>query len=389
MGKLVSAAISDPELKDFIKTNAENISLQDRLITADLNKKKIEIAGMCLDPEKGFCALADVPDLIWKQTKLRSWGRQGDENPNHYADADAPAAGGKTLFDICNSKGKLTPDKWIKYNKDIDRDITGITKDNPEKYGLLCFRVWQIYDYMVSALKGSEKKGEKLTRFLFAAGVLAHYVGDACMPLHSSYMSDGDPKDDELKNVTARRTSYHRDGSISHEAGDVYQKVVNPGKGVHSAYEDQMIDANIQMITDRLKKVLNNGNDPRYNEPIAEIDSGQAAGFASFLLMKKTQETIPPSEIVELYKKIKGPKDISKALYDQLGDRTIECLARGCRYLAAIWESAWIMGGGKNLVVGMGEDEKKVDQKALTGLYKNPAELPSLHLGSINNILQK
>ena len=35
------------------------------------------------------------------------------------------------------------------------------------------------------------------TRFLAGAGILAHYVGDACQPLHASYLHHGVPGADE------------------------------------------------------------------------------------------------------------------------------------------------------------------------------------------------
>jgi hypothetical protein len=58
----------------------------------------------------------------------------------------------------------------------------------PEHRGLLPFRVWQLFDAMVEfASTGQADK------FVCAAGVLTHYVGDACQPLHISFLHDGDP----------------------------------------------------------------------------------------------------------------------------------------------------------------------------------------------------
>ena len=47
----------------------------------------------------------------------------------------------------------------------------------------------------------------KIPEFVCAAGVLTHYVGDACQPLHISYLHDGDPTRGTVKTVT------HRDGT--------------------------------------------------------------------------------------------------------------------------------------------------------------------------------
>jgi hypothetical protein len=46
--------------------------------------------------------------------------------------------------------------------------------------GLLPFRVWQFFEEMVDAVT---KKN--MDRFVCAAGLVSHYVGDACQPLHA------------------------------------------------------------------------------------------------------------------------------------------------------------------------------------------------------------
>lgn len=52
--------------------------------------------------------------------------------------------------------------------------------------GLLPFRVAQLYGVIVESLQG-----DKLEAALCAAGTMAHYVGDACQPLHVSKYHDG------------------------------------------------------------------------------------------------------------------------------------------------------------------------------------------------------
>ena len=77
--------------------------------------------------------------------------------------------------------------------------------------GLLPFRVWQFFDAMVDAVAAGD-----VARFVCAAGLVAHYVGDACQPLHGSYLADGAPATPTTPAV---------------------------GAGVHSAYETAMVDA--------------------------------------------------------------------------------------------------------------------------------------------------
>ena len=358
--------------REFLNNNIDRISFPRTGINSQIDTKGNP--ALSLDPTVGFCPLADVPDIIWKQPRLnpakgtgKAWGRQGDENPNHYADVDKPDPTGKTVFDYCPTASKLTIAHFKAYYDAIDK-AAGIDITKPENTahrGLIFFRVWQIYDYMVAAAaKGNSGRAE----FMFAAGVLAHYVGDGCQPLHGSYMSDGDPADNQTIDYTAKRDS------TKHKKGDVYKKVINPGSGVHVAYEDHMIDDNIDKIMESLSS---RAAHIFTSEAIPKITSGQKAGYAVLHLVKKTQHDIHPKELVEAFKAAKGKPNVSKALYDQFGDRTITVIARGSIYLAAIWEAAWKAAGNKIT------DLTEVDKKDLQDLYKNPANLQSYHLDTI------
>src|SRR5665213_542465 len=77
-------------------------------------------------------------------------------------------------------------------------------KGRSNNMGALPFRVRQIFDAMVEYRRQRDAKN-----FLCAAGVLSHYFGDACQPLHSSMHADG------------------LDGAST---------------GVHSMYEETMVD---------------------------------------------------------------------------------------------------------------------------------------------------
>jgi hypothetical protein len=119
-------------------------------------------------------------------------------------------------------------------------------------------------------------------------------------------------------------------------------------------------------------------------EKIDPIDFGQAAGFATLTLMKKTQETIPPKEIVEAFKSASGSQEVSKALAEQFEDWTVTCLARGSIYLAAIWTAAWTEGNGGQTI----GDGGLVKSEDLISLYSDRSELPSMHLDTIEPELQ-
>jgi hypothetical protein len=380
VGNKAIGAIHVAGLRNFMTKNLENISLKEQYVNATLDQKGGN-PKLITDPEKGFCPLADVPDIIWKQYKktkdgkANPWGRKGDENPNHFADADAPTVNnGGTLFDRCDSVGKMTVKVWQDYYKNIDLKAIGLDPNKPVTQGLICFRVWQIFDYMVAS-----KKPE---HFIFAAGVLAHYVGDGCQPLHSSYMADGNPIDNSSVMYTPSR------GGSAHPKGVPYAKIINPGSGVHVAYEDTMIDARIGDIMEKLNTMLDDSQSAVNKEKIIAINTGQDAAFAVLQLMKATQEDIPPVDIVETFKKAKKDKaDITKALYDAYGEKTVVILARGCLYLAAIWEAAWKIGKLSTRFKAAGL--VKIKQQLLINLYKDPRVLPSMQLGTIGAILKK
>ena len=364
------------KFQTLMTNNIDNISFARADVTKGLAAKSNP--ALSTDPTKAFCPLADVPDIIWKQSKKKTtWGRMGDENPNHYADADAPTVDDGNLFDISTPATKMTPEIWTKYYVSIDKKKIGLgSKDNVSQ-GLICFRVWQAFDYMVAALKANH-----VDKFIFAAGVLAHYVGDGCQPLHGSYMSNGDPADNTTIDYTAKRDS-PAGSKNPHKKGDVYKKVINPGSGVHTAYEDAMIDDNIAEILKSIDKIVKDKNSRIRKEVVPEIGSGQEAGFAVLELMQKTQADIHPQDIVELFKKIKGDADVSSTLFEKFGTVTSECMARGCIYLESIWQAAWVLGNGQKKITSLG----KVSQTALQKLYAEPTELPSKHLDTIGPLL--
>ena len=80
---------------------------------ADLVPKDIDEATKKAKSEGRFVPLADVPDVIWKNTASQVEGgrdpspRQGPEHPVHYADIDEPRpSDGKTLRELCSLGGQ-------------------------------------------------------------------------------------------------------------------------------------------------------------------------------------------------------------------------------------------------------------------------------------------
>ena len=138
-----------PKLKKLMQANLPRITFAAGSITDK------STSGLS---KHDFVALADVPDLVWKKGhssknppanadlawKRAHSNRGPSEHPNHFADMDAPRAGGN-LLDLCSkSLTKNTDvDVWRKYYTDV--------KDKSR--GLLPFRVQQFYEGMVKDLK--------------------------------------------------------------------------------------------------------------------------------------------------------------------------------------------------------------------------------------------
>lgn len=283
IGQIACAYVTDPNLKKLLNANVGLISYTD---------EQIQDIGSALASQK-FVGLADVPDIVWKGTEAK----RGRESPNHFADMDERSPTfGKTLLEDCTSVSKLDPDRWNQFYESVDVE--------PNHRGLLPFRCWQLWDVMVSALSAGD-----CDRYVCAAGVLAHYVGDACQPLHTSRLHDGDP-----------------------ETGE--------GEGVHSAYETRMLDVKAPEIIE----LVNQEPAP----PLKSIQSGRDAGFEVVKLMKACIGALPPQELISVYEENRGRGQV-EALWQAFGPKTAKLMARGAGILASIWQGAWLVGNGAAL----------------------------------------
>ena len=337
IGAFAWKQIQDSKLKKLMELNKMRVSN----IDADNVERNARFSG--------FVPLADVPDKAWKGAP----GRE-DENPNHYSDMDYVPDGGKSLFQLTPTAAALNPDTWRKYYKSIGWNAGSHS-------GLLPFRVWQIYKKMVEFVKAADVES-----FVAAAGILTHYLGDACQPLHGSMYDDGDPFRKPPDGKPSKEFLHH---------GKAY------GKGVHGAYETAMIDDAIDKLLGELPKALGTGHEMNL------IKSARNAGFATIELIKRSAKRIPPKDIVTEYIAIlehHKKKDASEILWKKFGNGTISVIADGCNTLAMIWESAWVEGGGKNIP----QDKLiAISEGRLRELYEDTGFLPSVLLGQIDKHL--
>ncbi|MDH7460788.1 hypothetical protein QEG73_05840 [Chitinophagaceae bacterium 26-R-25] len=328
IANIAAKMITSTQLKKVFQQNLSLITFEDKTLITD---SAIKNARKALD----YTPLADVPDLIWKI--VGGDFKRSLENPNHFADMDKPNSDGKTLLELCTGKGAnmkyLTPDEWLQYYTDK------AVKDSSK--GILPFRVWQIFLEMV----GYVKKGN-LTGFVAASGVLAHYVGDACQPLHISYMFNGKPSPSGKK----------------------------IGDGVHEAFEATMINRYNKEIFPAVEKLI---KEAKYKKLVA-LGSGKEAAASVVDLMKQTFKTINPEVIVDAF--AKDDKDFPDNFWKKSGKTIVPKLfASGAYSLASLWSSAWQLGKGDQTIKKITE----VDPEDVRALYESPDFLPSVNIKAI------
>ncbi|HTJ51897.1 MAG TPA: hypothetical protein VL443_20695 [Cyclobacteriaceae bacterium] len=312
--------VSTKKLKKLLAANKDNIAFEDDAMLKDAIKN--------ID-SKQFCPLADVPDLVWRNT------RKLDE-ANHFADMDESNSNvidGKTLLEACKNTSNIDVDFWNSYYEGMEAEDSS---KSSLKRGALPFRVWQAFDLMVEYVKQG-----KLAEFICVGGTVSHYLGDACQPLHISFLHHGHPGKNESK--------------------------------VHAAYETQMMDSKMQELFNGVnKKLLNKTHN--YNT----YKTGKEAARSVIKLMDKVcNDILSPEEVIEAFNEVSGRGRI-KNMWEKLGDRTIKCVAEGSINLALFWESAWTAGDGDT--VFKDADLKTIKKDKLSDLYNDKTFFPSFRL---------
>jgi hypothetical protein len=334
IGQQACFLVENPALQKFFTANINNLSFS--------SDQQIELATHL--QAKEFVPLSDVPDVVWKTNinRVKPAVTRAMENWNHYADIDLPGADGKTLMAQYLENGTaLNYGDWTAFYKGAPVPSASTQKSNAQ--GALPFRVWQIVAKLIEFAKNGDGAS-----FLTAAGCLAHYVGDACQPLHSSQHSDG---------------------------------LNGASTGVHSTYEDNMVDAHADEIAAGIGEAITNLSlKPR------AIQSPRDAAMAAMDLMIFAQKTLPPETICQTYndarpgthKSATKAKAVLDALWQNCGQGTIEVIAAGAVTLAAIWEGAWKLS---HAAVNAEWLTKTFDgTNDLMPIYENKDFLKSLHL---------
>jgi len=372
IGALAIAQVKNATLKAFLEANADRLSIGIDDITGDLKNQDL------LD--SGFVPLADVPDIVWKDfpsphlnrngvdigvkggrdTQSAGLRSTGPEHPNHHCDADRPFAGHPTLPEACLADDSLiTAVKWNQYFDAFPKPVDELHR------GILPFRAWQFFERM------KDFAANKPASFIAAAGILSHYVGDACQPLHGSTMADG---------IEGEQPDIPRD-SPSREDRDGNKKPAFRGEGVHTAYETNMINSAVNKKNAQHQSLLfaeialNLGAD--HNMTL--VQNGKGAAKAVLTLMRDVAGILPPRRIVDVYEhSFVTHESHVGALWTGTGKETGRIMALGIRTLAMLWEAAWVAGGGHT-------NAGQIDQGDLRALYEDSNFLRSVTVNGIEH----
>lgn len=295
-----------------------------------------------------FVPLADVPDYVWIPKAKGNGGSNGArtfEPMMHFADMDGLAAdGGKSLFEQCREAPDGLP------SAQVFKDFFDGFEELPygPEAGALLFRVRQIYEEMLS--RGAERD---LLGFFSCAGVLAHYVGDCCIPLHFSVFHHGEPP--QAKRGTPEYAAFKKSREYR----------------IHSLFEQRMFEVQPVPALAAVDHVLSMD---KAGEPVT---GGEAALKAVFELMCSTFERIPPRQILEADDPSLPDTQRADRLFQEVGQDAAWCLAQGCRLQARLVEGAWAAAGGDTLLEG---GAPSFGEPSVRSLYERSDFLPAWSL---------
>lgn len=273
-----------------------------------------------------FVPLADVPDYVWIAASNFVATRKAEPG-QHFADIDIGSVdGGPTMLERCRQDPRnIDPAVWRDYFDGFAQAGCG-----PEE-GALPFRAWQLWDGMVAALTKKDVK-----TFVATAGVLAHYVGDASQPLHSSYLHHG-----RLPMVDLPAGRY----PVRHGSAPYSEFKKGREAKIHGLYEQRMLEIDALTALLAIDAALDHAH------VASGIDNGWGAARATFELMSDAQSRLPPDTIIDADDPSLGPTDRARRLWANQAIRreTIRSLADSTILLARLWASAWRVGQGKTI----------------------------------------
>lgn len=299
-----------------------------------------------------FTPLADAPDYVLVPDRGRP-----NEGQQHYADIDFPLPWlGRSLLDESLDKGNFSADFWLAQFSRLKAMGCG-----PEE-GTLPFRVWQIWDEMAASLR---KAGDRrsLLRFFVAAGLLAHYVGDASMPFHCSYLHHG------------RLPMVEIDGSpypVAHSSDEYAAYSKTAEAKIHSVFDETIMEVDTSGALDAVNAALER------SKAAGGIADGKRAAIAVLELMRSVRGACSPERIIDLDDPSLSPKKRADRLWNDETVRAavVSSLAGSVELLARIWKSVWDLSGAERTA----DAGSLFTEKEVMELVRDRSFLPAMRL---------
>jgi hypothetical protein len=141
--------------------------------------------------------------------------------------------------------------------------------------------------------------------------------------------------------------------------------------GVHSAYEEKMVDSFAGPLAQKLAAFDVTTLGPK----VAKPKSGHEAGATCVQLMRRCRAALPPEQICQVYNGLGGGKSkpVIAGLWAQLQDPTVRCIADGARTPAALYQTA-------HDCAAVAAFTGAAAKASLKTCYEKKTFLPSLHL---------
>jgi hypothetical protein len=167
--------------------------------------------------------------------------------------------------------------------------------------------------------------------------------------------------------------------TVKHDNATFEDVLTALGAGVHSAYENAMINANRAPILDSLATI----------KPIAKsklVKTGRGTAQATVELMRTTFAALPPADIVQFFVDTDALKSGAQveAMWERFGEATIEEMMHGATLLEALWEAAWTAGNGEAHI----HSTKSLTVTEALSLIRDADFLPFHSIKAIGSILQ-
>jgi hypothetical protein len=236
-------------------------------------------------------------------------------------------------MDAWQTPENRTSDFWNRYY-----EATGI---DTKHRGALPFRAWQVYELLVEFARDA-----KLAEFVCAAGCVSHYLGDACQPLHVSFLHHGDPDKPEQAPV-------------------------------HSTYETKMLDRFVNDLVEGVNARLQGKKGTK------KFTGGAASANHVVSVMKETFDTLAPKTVLQSFLKNTGRQRM-QGMWTDLGEGTMDCIALGAVGVAEYWEAAWKEGRSDPAAAALPHTPPEIAQPDLMALYRDKTFMPSLFLSQMD-----